>query len=128
MNAASVGRPDGWNELLLPSPLVRFSLSNGAGALRGVVKSGGANVPGAPVFVAAYDPLTRKWLPDLRATRTDLRGSYQFRDLAPGTYRVLATFEYLQPDSDAFDRAAAQPVEIGARQDAQLDPDLYVLP
>ena len=129
MNPAPAGRPDGWNELFLQNFAgIRFSLSSGGGALRGVVKSGGSPVAGAPVFVAAYDAVNRKWQPDIRATRTDLRGAYQFRDLAPGTYRALATFEYLSPDSDAFDRAAVHSVEIGARQEAQLDPDLYVVP
>ena len=129
VNPAPNGRPDGWNEMLLQNPgFVRFSLSNAGGALRGVVKSGGTPVAGAPVFVAPYDPVNRKWLPDLRVTQTDLRGAYQFRDLAPGAYRVLATFEYLNPDSETFDRASARSLEIAARQEAQFDPDLYVLP
>jgi hypothetical protein len=129
MNPAPAARPDGWNELL-PQGFapVRFSLSSGGGALRGVIKSSGAPVVGAPVFIAAYDPATQKWLPDLRTTRTDLRGAYQFSNLPPGAYRALATFEYLNPDAGAFGRAGAQWFEVGARQVAQLDLDLYVLP
>ena len=39
--------------------------------------------------------------------RTDTRGQYQFSGLAPGEYRLLATFEYQAPTAAEFDLAHA---------------------
>jgi hypothetical protein len=93
-----------------------------------VVQAGGEPVPGAPVFLEGYDPINRKRVLEVRTTRTDIRGAYGFHDVAPGTYRVLATFEYLNPDAESMDTAGARTIQIDARSEAQLDPQLYVLP
>lgn len=128
-NPAANGRPDGWNEVVISSfPAVRVSLSAGGGSLRGAVNSGGQPVPGAPVYLEAYDPSNRKRLTELRTIRTDPRGVYQFRNLPPGTYRLLATFEYQEPDAEAFDLAGARSVQIDAIGELQVDADLYSLP
>ena len=34
-----------------------------------------------------------------------MQGSYRFDAVAPGTYRVLATFEYVNPDPAAMNSA-----------------------
>jgi hypothetical protein len=80
---------------------------------------------GAPVYLEAWDPETRKRLTDLRVVRTDVRGAYRFQSLAPGTYRVLSTFEYQMPESASMDLAGAQSVRVEARNDLQMDLDLY---
>jgi hypothetical protein len=119
-------RPDAWNEVTIEgNSLVRVTLSDGASTLRGVVKVSGAPVTGAPVFLETWDPDTRKRLADLRSTRTGMDGSYRIESLAPGTYRVLSTFEYLAPDSDALDLASARTLKIESHTDLQLDLDLY---
>jgi hypothetical protein len=125
--AAAKSRPDGWNEanFLQSFGLVRFSLADGPGSLHGLVKSGSDLVVGAPVYLEAYDAAARKRLTDLRTTRTDLTGTYRFDDLAPGLYRVLATFEYQNPDSAAMGLAGARPAEIEAHATLQADLDLY---
>jgi len=125
-DAGAKTRPDGWNEITLTAfGQVRFSLSRGPGSLHGMVKTVGDSVAGAPVYLEAYDPDTRTRLTDLRATRTDLRGAYRFDGLAPGTYRVLATFEYQAPETAAMDLAGAQQVRIEAPTDSQVELDLY---
>ena len=96
--------------------------------MRGIVKTLGDAVTGAPVHLEAYDPVSRRRVMDLQTTRTDLRGAYRFDGLTPGIYRVLATFEYQAPDAAAMDQAGARQVEIEARSDLQLDLDLYTLP
>jgi hypothetical protein len=129
MNPASEGRPDGWHEIFLQNAaVVRFSFSNGAGGLRGVVKTTGQPVVGAPVYLEAYDPIKRVRLTDLRSTRTDIRGAYQFENLAPGSYRLLSTFEYQSPSTGVMDIAGARSFQMEAREQAQMDPELYVLP
>ena len=121
--------PDGWHEVVIANfSSVWFSLSNNPGAIGGVVRTAGKPTAGAPVFLEAYDPVTRKRLTDLRITRTDERGLYEFRDLAPGVWRILATFEYQSPDTETMDAGGARTVQIDAGPQAQIDPDLYTLP
>lgn len=105
-----------------------FALTAGGGSVHGIVKTLGDAVAGAPVHLEAYDPVSRRRVDDLQTTRTDLRGGYRFDGLAPGVYRVLATFEYQSPDTSAMDQASARRIEIEARTDLQLDLDLYTLP
>lgn len=123
------GRPDGWNEITVRenNTSVRFSLSSGPAALHGVVKAGADPVAGAPVYLEGYDVGTRQRATDLRTTRTDMRGVYRFEGLAPGTYRVLATFEYQMPDSAAMDLGGARPLKAEANSNLQMDLDLYVV-
>lgn len=119
-------RPDGWNEVFLQRlESVTISLSGGASAVHGIVKTSGAPAAGAPVFLEGWDPAEGKRVIDLRETRADLRGNYRFEGVAPGSYRVLSTFEYLFPDSRAMDLAQARPVEVAEHADLQTDLELY---
>lgn len=122
-------RPDGWNEILLSSgtyATVRFTLSTGSGAIHGSVKSAGEMVVGAPVYLEAYDRSTRQRIGELRPARTDTRGAYRFDGLAPGAYRVLATFEYNDPEPTVMTTAPTVDVDPGAA--VKLDLDLYIIP
>jgi Carboxypeptidase regulatory-like domain len=119
-------RPDGWNEILVQRlDAITVALTGGASSMHGVVKSSGSPAAAAPVFLEAWDPIERKRLVDLHETRADMRGNYRFEGLAPGSYRVLSTFEYLEPDSNAMDLAGAQPIEIGGHTDLQTDLELF---
>ncbi len=120
-------RPDGWNEFLSSGNFrsIRFSLTGGPSEIHGTIKSYGEIVAGAPVFLEGWDPDTRKRVTDLRVARTDGTGVYRFQGLAPGTYRILSTFEYLMPDSASMDLAAAQSVRLEPHSSLQMDLDLY---
>ncbi len=118
-------RPDGWNEIQVPRGQVTIAISGGASAMHGVVKESGSPASWAPVFLETWDPIERKRVVDLRETRADIRGNYRFDGLPPGTYRVLSTFEYLAPDTNAMDLGGALPIEIVAHTDLQTDLDLY---
>lgn len=128
-------RADCWNEIYpAGSTFVRFSVSSGASAIHGVVKdaagqfkSAGDAVSGVPVYLEPYEPLSRKRVGDLRIVRTDVRGQYRFEGLAPGSYRILSTFEYLAPDVETMDIARALPVTIDTRNELSRDLDLYVI-
>ncbi|MDP9171858.1 MAG: carboxypeptidase-like regulatory domain-containing protein [Acidobacteriota bacterium] len=121
-------RPDGWNEVAIQSyTFVRIAISGSASALHGVVRAAGETVEGAPVFLEAWDPETRRRLIELRTTRTDPPGSYTFTGLAPGTYRLMSSFEYLAPDSAAIDLALPHTLKIEPHADLALDLDLFGL-
>src|SRR6478672_5034702 len=113
-------RADGWNEIAVNNNCgVRFVLSDKPGSVNGLVTAG-AHEPagGVPVFLEAYDEVTHKRVVDLRSTRTDMRGKYSFVGLAPGTYRLVATFEYHTPTTGDIDtmRPRAFKVEEGRDQ------------
>ena len=128
---AARGRADGWSEISAAggSATLQFVLSPNPGVVRGAVT--GANrqpAAGAPVFLEAYDPATRRRIGEPRSTRTDLQGKYEFFGLPPGDYRVLATFEFQLPDQAAMDAAAARTVKVEESHETALDLELYVLP
>jgi hypothetical protein len=58
--------------------------------------------------------------------RTDTRGQYQFSGLAPGEYRLLASFEYRSPTAAEFDLARAVAIKIEEARDLQQDLNLFV--
>ena len=121
-------RVDSWNEVVTRTGSVRFTLSAGPCVVRGTVKSAGEPVNGAPVFLEAYDPATRKRDGELRATRADIRGQYHFDGLPPGTYRILGTFEYLAPEQEAMDAANAPSLTLDPHGQIAKDLELYVIP
>jgi Carboxypeptidase regulatory-like domain len=126
-NPVDRGRPDGWNEVALTSrTAVKFVLAPGPGAVHGTVSGNGRDaVAGAPVFLEPWDSALRKRLLEIRTTRTDVNGRYYFTGLAPGTYRVLSSFDFQEPEPGAMEQAKVVQVEQG--RDAAQDLDLYVL-
>jgi len=122
-------RADGWNETTIRGGFdhIRVVLSSGPAAVHGAVKDSAEPVLGAPVYLEGYDPDGRKRLTDLRVTRTDAHGLYRFEGLAPGSYRILATFEYLMPDVAAMEAASAKTVRVQEHGDQAQDLDLYVI-
>ena len=94
-------RPDGWNEFLISGSgdQVQFVLSATPGAVHGTV-IGPGHVPaaGAPVYLEALDPNARRRVKDLQITHADGRGQYNFTDLAPGSYRLLSSFDFEATD------------------------------
>lgn len=97
------GRADGWNEVMLSSGSgpnsVQFVLSAAPGGVHGTVTGQRQEaIPGAPVYLEAYDPQLHRRLKDVQVTRTDAQGRYHFSDLAPGDYRLLSSFDWETPD------------------------------
>ena len=64
---------------------------------------------------------------DVRVTRTDTRGQYQFYGLAPGSYRMLSSFEFQMPDSAVLDAANARVVKTEEGRDLSVDLEIYVI-
>ncbi|MGA2588866.1 MAG: carboxypeptidase-like regulatory domain-containing protein [Bryobacteraceae bacterium] len=120
------GRADGWNEVVLRDfSAIWIKLSSRPASVHGVVTSAQDPVPGAPVYLEAFDPESHKRLTDLRIVRTDVQGKYRFSNLAPGAYRILGTFEYDKPDVQAMDAAGARTVTLSEATDTAQDLDLY---
>jgi hypothetical protein len=80
------------------------------------------------VYLEAYSLTEGKRVAELRTAISDMRGQYRFEDLAPGNYRILATFEYLAPDTSVMSDAGAQIVTLDAHVDLARDLDLYMVP
>ena len=121
-------QPEGWNSVLLQGfSSVRYQLNGGGGTVTGIVKQGGEPVLGAPVFLEAWDSLNRTRLVELVPSRADLQGVYRFQGLPPGTYRILSSFEYGNPDMAAFDLATATVIQVDAHGTVTRDLDLYGL-
>jgi hypothetical protein len=119
-------RPEGWNSVILQGfSSVRYQLNGGGATVTGTVKQNGEPVLGAPVFLEAWDALNRTRLVELIPSRADLHGLYRFEGLPPGTYRIFSSFEYLNPDSAAFDLALAQTIQLDAHGTVTHDLDLY---
>ncbi|HEV2448113.1 MAG TPA: carboxypeptidase-like regulatory domain-containing protein [Candidatus Sulfopaludibacter sp.] len=123
-------RADGWNEVLIDNGYnpIRFVFSKNPGSIHGLV-SGIAHEPvsGAPVFLEGYDAESRRRVAELRTVYTDTTGHYRITGLTPGSYRVLASFEFLAPDSDTMEMAGAKLITIEEGHDLPQDLDLSVI-
>jgi hypothetical protein len=64
---------------------------------------------------------------ELHIVRTDMYGKYELTGLAPGTYRIVSTFEYSTPESMDFDEMRAKTVVVDEGRDRQEDLDLFVI-
>jgi hypothetical protein len=96
--------------------------------VHGVVKSRGEPVVGAPVFLESSDLEPLRRVAETSMTRTDLTGHYSFTGLAPGSYRLLSSFEYAAVDSTIMSRTNTESVKVEDSHDVQQDLDLYVIP
>ena len=122
---------EGWNRVLIApaaAPTVKFALAGNPATIRGTVKGASGNgVSGVPVFLepAGLDPARR--LTDFTWARADAQGRFAFPGLAPGNYRLMGTFEFLNPCSTDFDRAHATLVAVEAGQSATQDVELFLI-
>jgi hypothetical protein len=56
-----------------------------------------------------------------------MRGQYELIGLAPGTYRLVSTFEYLNPEAGDIDEMRPRTVVVEEGRDQQQDIDLFVI-
>jgi protocatechuate 3,4-dioxygenase beta subunit len=113
-SGARGARADGWNEVELAAGVnseFSFVLSPHPASLHGTVQQGDQPVAGVPVYLDA-DGL------ETRMTRTDTAGRYEFYGLAPGPYRLLASFE-------AIGTSQGRGIDVQEGQDQALDLILY---
>jgi protocatechuate 3,4-dioxygenase beta subunit len=121
-------RSDGWNDVTITNQgSIRFIVGTNPGGVHGLV-SGIAHEPvaGTPVFLEPIDSVSGKQAGDLRSAVADARGQYHFAGLAPGQYRILATFEYLSPDSEVM-AASGKTLTVSEGGDRDMALDLFVM-
>jgi carboxypeptidase family protein len=108
--------PIGWSETIVtaPGPVVaKVVLSNRPATLRGIVRNAAREpVAGVPVYLG-----------DLRTMPTDIEGRFEFYGLAPGAYRLLATF-----DGQSLTDANSIRIEVEEGQERSIDLDLRNAP
>jgi hypothetical protein len=123
-------RADQWNEAPIVSGyaqnVIKFVVSASPGAVHGAVTLGSQIAIGAPVFLESSDIEPGKRYKEPLMVRTDTRGLFQFSGLAPGNYRLLATFEYQNPTAAEFDQASAVRFKIEETRDLVQDLTLFV--
>ncbi len=123
------GRPDGWNEIAVGGNFTAaaFRLSTDPGSLQGTVTTGQDPVVGAMVFLEPWDVEQHKRDGEVRTVRADIHGHYRFQGLAPGDYRVMATFEYQMPDEAEMDCAGTRVVKAEAGTTLTQDLELFII-
>lgn len=126
------GRGDAWNEFVLTARgrvTLKVLVATGAASLRGrVTKSISDPAIGAPVYLEAFDPDSQKRLSDLRKILTDTRGDYRFVGLTPGSYRIVSSFEFEDPDERMMESVRAKMVVVSPGTESTHDLDLYIRP
>ena len=129
--SANQGRSDGWNEIVLATGsqnVVKFVLSSSPASLGGTVKnSSGDAFAGVPVFIEPYDLDPRRRVEPMRTASTDAKGRYDVDGLAPGVYRVLASFDYQMPEPAQMEAAGAKTVKVKEAARAVLDLEEFVI-
>jgi hypothetical protein len=130
-DATDRSRADGWNEMLLApgsQNVVKFVLSSTPATVNGTVTGAGGNVAvGMPVFLEPYDLDPRKRLAEVRATRTDAQGQYQFGGLSPGVYRLLGSFDYQMPSAAEMEAAPSKMVKVEEGSNTVLNLEEFVI-
>jgi 5-hydroxyisourate hydrolase-like protein (transthyretin family) len=122
----AASRADGWNPFVSAANAgIRVVLSNHPASLHGrVVFSLNNPAPEVPVFLETLD-LDPNEQPQVRQTRTDQNGNYQFTGLPPGSYRVVSSY-----DADPTNRAsieAAHPRAITLSENGNESQDLEIV-
>jgi hypothetical protein len=119
-------RPDGWHEITVEGyASATFILSLNPATIRGVVRSYGDAIAGAPVFLEPYDNAKHERLWEITTVRSDYSGHYTIANLAPGAYRILSTFEFRLPTVEDFDGAAARVIIVDQSRETVLDLDMW---
>ncbi len=119
-------RPEGWHQVPIAGRTVmKFVVAATPASIHGTVSvAGGDGAVGAPVFLEAWDPAANKRVLDLRTTRTDTRGQFTFAGLGPGTYRILSSFDFQDPDGNEMQ--AGKIVQVEAGRDVVQDLELLI--
>jgi len=85
---------DGWFALDLGNaPRLRITLSAKPASISGLVTSASQPVIGAPVFLQLVNPAAPELALQSWNARADAQGNFTFTGLAPGTYRLMSSYD-----------------------------------
>jgi hypothetical protein len=123
-------RADAWNEFLIRGKSnLKVTVSSGPATVRGrVTQSINEPASGAPVYLEPFDPDTGKRLADVHKMLTDARGEYRFGGLPPGSYRIVSSFEFEDPDERTMESSLPKVIALKAASEVVQDLELYVRP
>ncbi len=114
-------RNDGWFGLTLGNQArLTFTGSKRPAAISGTVATQGHPVAGATVYLEWFDQTSRERL-QLWSVRCDSQGRFSAGGLAPGSYRMLASFDFDPDDPFAMERAQTLSVKEGETQSVSLE-------
>jgi len=98
---------DGWFALdLSNAPHLRVTLSANPASISGIVTSASQPIIGAPVFLELINPDSPELALQSWTGRADAQGNFSFTGLAPGTYRLMSSYEMTFDDPLARSKAA----------------------
>ena len=114
---------DGWFEVTIGNaPQVQVNLSAKPASISGIVSSSSKVVIGAPVFLQLVNPNAPELSLQSWRGRADPQGNFAFNSLAPGTYRLMSSYDIDFEEPVARDKAVTitlregdnitQPVEL----------------
>ncbi len=118
-------------ELQIGSGYTRLivTLSDQVATIAGAVNGADSKpVVGAPVFLWPASETARRSLGRSRQVLSDASGRYQFDNLPPGDYRLLATFDASEVDPELLDAAHAIELRVSQGQKSAMDLSLWIAP
>ena len=99
---------DGWFAFNLDNaPRLRITLSAKPASISGLVTSASQPVVGAPVFLQLINPDAPELALQSWTARADAQGSFTFTGLAPGSYRLMSSYDVDFDDPVGRSAAAA---------------------
>ncbi|HYK18025.1 MAG TPA: carboxypeptidase-like regulatory domain-containing protein [Bryobacteraceae bacterium] len=96
--------------------------------MSGRVTADGAPVLEIPVFFWPVGESTRRSLGGPKQLLSSTAGRFEFPDLPPGDYRLLATFDMSEVDEETLDGARAVAVHVDPSQAATADLSPWIAP
>jgi hypothetical protein len=122
------GKPLETNRFVLApggNPPLDILLSAKPATLLGAVKApGGVPSVGATIFLKPVDPDVRVRLFERESFRTDTNGQFRVDGLPPGTYQVVASFEYEKSDEVDWDLSQVRTVRLDEGKESSVELEL----
>jgi hypothetical protein len=121
-SAAPRASVDGWFALDTGNaPHLKITLSSKPALISGVVSSASRPVTGAPIFLELCNPDIPEMVLQSWSGRADASGNFSFTGLAPGTYRLMSSFDVDYDDPIARERSATVALREGDTFNQPLD-------
>ena len=123
--------PPDWFDLFMETrglSLVTVTVSDQASRIEGSVTKEGNGVPGAPVYLWPMAESARRSLHGYCEAISDVDGKFNFQNLPPGDYRMLATFDMTDIDEERLDEARAVTIHVDPASVATADLEVWIAP